>query len=437
MLAAIGAPDTEALFDEIPARLRAKSLDEVPPALSEMEVGRLMSARAAVRRAAAQLHRRRRVRPPRAGGGVADRHARRVLQRLHALPGRGQPGHAAAAVRIPVDDGEPDGHGGLERLAVRRRHRACGGLPDGGAHAPQVEVAADPGAGRAEPDLPPGAAVGRGQPEPRVRAAALRPERRPHHGREPREVPRRGHHGARDPAAEFLRHARGRGRAHRPRPRGGHAGHRGGQPDLARDPEAAGRVGRQGRRHRLRRGAAARRAAVVRRPVLRLHDHAHGARAPDAGAHRRAHRGPRRAARLHAHAAGARAAHPPQQGDLEHLHQPGPAGHRGHHLHGAARPARPRPGRLDLHGPLGRARRGAHAGARRAPRLRPAAIPRGGAAARPPRARRARGARGARHRGRLRRLARSTHPSATRCSSARRRPARPRTSRPMRARSPT
>jgi len=47
MLAAIGAPDTEALFDEIPAALRAQALEEIPPALSEMEIGRLMAARAA------------------------------------------------------------------------------------------------------------------------------------------------------------------------------------------------------------------------------------------------------------------------------------------------------------------------------------------------------------------------------------------------------
>jgi glycine dehydrogenase subunit 1 len=47
MLAAIGAPDTEALFDEIPPSLRARALDAIPPALSEMQVGRLMSERAA------------------------------------------------------------------------------------------------------------------------------------------------------------------------------------------------------------------------------------------------------------------------------------------------------------------------------------------------------------------------------------------------------
>ena len=46
MLAAIGAPDNAALFDEIPAELLAKGLEQVPPGLSEMEIGRLMRARA-------------------------------------------------------------------------------------------------------------------------------------------------------------------------------------------------------------------------------------------------------------------------------------------------------------------------------------------------------------------------------------------------------
>ena len=47
MLVAIGAPDTDTLFDEIPAALRTGALEAIPPALSEMEIGRLMSARAA------------------------------------------------------------------------------------------------------------------------------------------------------------------------------------------------------------------------------------------------------------------------------------------------------------------------------------------------------------------------------------------------------
>jgi glycine dehydrogenase subunit 1 len=46
MLAAIGADSIEDLFDEIPLDLRAGELKSVPPALSEMEVGRLLAARA-------------------------------------------------------------------------------------------------------------------------------------------------------------------------------------------------------------------------------------------------------------------------------------------------------------------------------------------------------------------------------------------------------
>jgi glycine dehydrogenase subunit 1 len=46
MLAAIGAPSIEALFDEIPPSLRVQGLEGIPPGLSEMEVGRLMAERA-------------------------------------------------------------------------------------------------------------------------------------------------------------------------------------------------------------------------------------------------------------------------------------------------------------------------------------------------------------------------------------------------------
>jgi glycine dehydrogenase subunit 1 len=46
MLAAIGVQNIEQLFEEIPANLRVKSLSGVPTALTEMEIGRLMLARA-------------------------------------------------------------------------------------------------------------------------------------------------------------------------------------------------------------------------------------------------------------------------------------------------------------------------------------------------------------------------------------------------------
>jgi glycine dehydrogenase subunit 1 len=50
MLATIGVASIAELFDEIPAELRARELSGIPPAASEMEIGRLMSARAAADR---------------------------------------------------------------------------------------------------------------------------------------------------------------------------------------------------------------------------------------------------------------------------------------------------------------------------------------------------------------------------------------------------
>ncbi len=47
MLAAIGVPDLDTLFDEIPAELRAGRLPPLPPALQEMDISRLMQERAA------------------------------------------------------------------------------------------------------------------------------------------------------------------------------------------------------------------------------------------------------------------------------------------------------------------------------------------------------------------------------------------------------
>jgi len=46
MLARIGVESIDDLFDEIPHELRAKGLDGIPPGVSEMEIARLMQARA-------------------------------------------------------------------------------------------------------------------------------------------------------------------------------------------------------------------------------------------------------------------------------------------------------------------------------------------------------------------------------------------------------
>jgi len=47
MLATIGVPNIETLFEEIPADLRAKGLTQVPDAMTEMQIGQLMLQRAA------------------------------------------------------------------------------------------------------------------------------------------------------------------------------------------------------------------------------------------------------------------------------------------------------------------------------------------------------------------------------------------------------
>jgi glycine dehydrogenase subunit 1 len=47
MLDVIGVASIDDLFDEIPESLKARGIGDVPPALSEMEIGRLMSERAA------------------------------------------------------------------------------------------------------------------------------------------------------------------------------------------------------------------------------------------------------------------------------------------------------------------------------------------------------------------------------------------------------
>ena len=46
MLAAIGAPDIEALFSEIPQELRVRSLAGIPDGLNEQQLMRLMQERA-------------------------------------------------------------------------------------------------------------------------------------------------------------------------------------------------------------------------------------------------------------------------------------------------------------------------------------------------------------------------------------------------------
>src|SRR5690606_34888413 len=102
-----------------------------------------------------------------------------------------------------------------------------------------------------------------------------------------------------------------------------------------------------------------------------------------------------------AHPAGARAAHPPLQGDFQHLHQPGPDGHRGDHLHVAARPRGAGEHGVRLAWPDPQAGRGADEDRRRIAPLRGRLLPRERADAGPSGAAGHRRAAGEGHRRRL------------------------------------
>ena len=90
------------------------------------------------------------------------------------------------------------------------------------------------------------------------------------------------------------------------------------------DPVALGAAAlarRDGRRHRRRRRAGDRQRAEFRRPLCRPVRDARQERAPDAGPARRRDGRRGRAAQLRADALDPRAAHPPREGDEQHLHE--------------------------------------------------------------------------------------------------------------------
>ena len=105
-------------------------------------------------------------------------------------------------------------------------------------------------------------------------------------------------------------------RARRARSRSGRAPHRLRRSGLVRAPRPSGRVRR---RYRGRRGAVARPSAELRRAAPRLHGDEDRVRAAHAGAPHQRNDRHRRKARLRDDAPDPRAAHPPREGDLEHL----------------------------------------------------------------------------------------------------------------------
>ncbi len=125
MLQAIGVESIDALFAPIPAEFRLSRPLDLPPALTELELTRHMTALGGAKRprgAEGLLPGRRQLRPLRARRGGRDRLARRILHVLHAVPAGGEPRQLAGDVRIPDADLPADGHGRVQRQPVRRRH---------------------------------------------------------------------------------------------------------------------------------------------------------------------------------------------------------------------------------------------------------------------------------------------------------------------------
>ena len=258
MLARIGVADIDALFADIPADKRLDgTASTCRTAKGEMEVERAlgrMAAQNVAGRLGAVLRRRRRLQAPRAGDRRSPDPALGVPHLLHALSARDRAGHAAIPVRVPDAGGDAHRHGGGQRLHVRRLDRRRRGGADGASR----HQAAQGGALRQ-----PASALPRDASRPcralaGTRSSRCRRRRRASGGhRWPRSTTRRacvvvqtpdfyGH--LRDLAADRREGARRR----RAADRGGHRGR------LARPGRAAGR---DGRRHRRRRGPVDRQRA--------------------------------------------------------------------------------------------------------------------------------------------------------------------------------
>ena len=252
-----------------------------------------------------------------------------LVHRLHAVPAGNLPGPAGGAAELPDDDLWPDGAARGRGVAAGRGDRGRGG-DDAGAP--------------------------RGRPGPRVprrrRLPAADPERAAYPGRTARHRPgrhRRHPGGDRPPAGRCpVRRAaavpgRVRGRA-RPGPghRGGARARRAGRgrrrPARAHPAAAAGG---DGRGHRGRHHPAVRPAAELRRPARRLHRRPREAAPAAARPPRRRLRRRRRQARVPARAAGAGTAHPPGEGDQQHLHRAGAARRARRDVRRLPRPRRP------------------------------------------------------------------------------------------------
>ena len=272
MLAAIGAKNIEDLFDEIPKELRIESLAGIPDALNEMQTGKLMMARAAQDGTPLNF----------IGAGAYEHH---IPSAVWAVTTRGEFYSAYTPYQAEASQGTLQLIYEYQTMisSLTGMEVSNASLYDGGSAVAEAslmairahrksQVAAHPRADHRASELPQGGGGHRQRAGRAFRRSAL-PEGIPV-GRGSDEVRGRGHHRHRHPAAELLRRARRRRCHHRLGACQRHSWSSLGESHLARHSQTAGRVGHEGRRHRLRRLPAARRAAVLGRSVRGLPHHA-------------------------------------------------------------------------------------------------------------------------------------------------------------------
>ena len=238
-----------------------------------------------------------------------------MVHALHAIPGRDRAGPPRVPPQFPDDGAGPDGDGGGGGLAARRAH---GGRRGDDAAAPRAAEASWRQGAQHVPRL--GAHVAADSRRPRLARGAARPDDQ---GRRSRGHPVRrvGVRPARAvPGRVRIRRAAGGADRPRARCRGPRRG-RDGSP-CADAPHAARRIRRRRRRRQL---AAVRRAARLRRAARGVLRDTRVVRPAGAGPHHRRVGGLERTHGLPDGASDARAAHPPREGDVEHLHGAGAA----------------------------------------------------------------------------------------------------------------